>query len=309
MIQRVLALAALCAAALAAACAQEKPGASAPAGHAAASGASLLRPKDPTSDRVAGTPADVEAVRRGFRIFNRTQIEAAAYGVNELACANCHLDGGQKVGAFPLAGCARTFPQKAADGRRITLEDRIARCFTHSLNGRAPEAGSVEVAALAAYIRWLDSEAPPGEPPAWLQSTALPPERRVPIAELNAERGRQKYDRYCSSCHGLDGQGYRDRRPNLPYDYFPPVWGPRSYNDAAGLARVYTLAGFIRFAMPWDDPGEVPGVAAQEIAAFVNGQPRPHFAEPDAWDGTSPVDAVYDTRQYPKNPFSIPLAQ
>ena len=89
----------------------------------------------------------------------------------------------------------------------------------------------------------------------------------------------------------------------------PPVWGPRSYDDAAGFARVYTLAGFVRHAMPWDKPGEVTDRDAQEIAAFIDGQPRPAFPDKAAWDGALPFDAVYDTKQYPKNPFFVPLAQ
>jgi cytochrome c len=85
------------------------------------------------------------------------------------------------------------------------------------------------------------------------------------------------------------------------------VWGPRSYDDASGLARVYTLAGFVRHAMPWDKPGEITDHDAQEIAAFVDGQPRPASGDIGAWDGTVPVDAVYDRKQYPKNPFYLPL--
>jgi mono/diheme cytochrome c family protein len=126
---------------------------------------------------------------------------------------------------------------------------------------------------------------------------------------LNAERGRQKYDQYCSGCHGLDGQGYREKRTPLPYDYVPPVWGPRSYDDAAGFARPYTLAGFVRHAMPWDQPGSITDLDAQEIAAFVDGQPRPDFPDKSAWDGALPFDAVYDIKQYPKNPFFVPLDQ
>ena len=76
------------------------------------------------------------------------------------------------------------------------------------------------------------------------------------------------------------------------------------------MARVYTLAGFARHAMPWDDPGaEIDDRAAQEIAAFVNGQPRPTFPDKKDWDGSIPEDAVYDTTQYPKNPFFVPLNQ
>ena len=97
--------------------------------------------------------------------------------------------------------------------------------------------------------------------------------------------------------------------PPLPYDYVPPVWGPKSYDDAAGFARVYTLAGFVRHAMPGNQPGAITDLEAQEIAAFVDGQPRPVFPDKAAWDGSLPSDAVYDTKQYPKNPFFVALNQ
>ena len=122
----------------------------------------------------------------------------------------------------------------------------------------------------------------------------------VPIGELNAERGRARYGDLCSGCHGLDGQGYRERREPLPYDYVPPVWGPRSYNDVAGLARVYTLAGFLRHAMPRDEPGTLDPRDAQEIAAFVNGQPRPSWPDKKAWDGTSPAGRRLRHRAVPE---------
>jgi thiosulfate dehydrogenase len=216
----------------------------------------------------------------GERIFLRTQDRAPALGSNALACANCHLEGGKMAGVLALTGAAASYPRKDAGGREVTLEDRIARCFTHSLAGRAPEPGSETVQALSAYIESI----------------------------ANAERGRARYGDLCSGCHGLDGQGYRERREPLPYDYVPPVWGPRSYDDVAGLARVYTLAGFLRHGMPRDEPGTLDPRDAQEIAAFVDGQPRPSWPDKKAWDGTSPPDAVYDTARYPSNPFFVPLA-
>jgi thiosulfate dehydrogenase len=252
--------------------------------------------------------ASTAAARRdaavGERIFMRTQTLAAALGANALACTNCHLEGGTMAGALALTGVARAYPRKDANGRQITLEDRIVRCFTHSLAGRAPEKSSEAVAALAAY---LASIAKPGES-GRSDRSLIPAASLIPIGELNAERGRARFGDLCSGCHGLDGQGYRERREPLPYDYVPPVWGLRSYDDVAGLARLYTLAGFLRHAMPRDEPGTIDDRDAQEIAAFVDGQPRPAYADKKAWDGVSPTDAVYDTERYPVNPFRVPLA-
>jgi len=44
------------------------------------------------------------------------------------------------------------------------------------------------------------------------------------------------------------------------------------FSDAA---RVYTLAGIIRYAMPSLDPGSLTDEEALDVAAFVNGKPRP----------------------------------
>ena len=46
---------------------------------------------------------------------------------------------------------------------------------------------------------------------------------------------------------------------------------------ARGAARVYTLAGIIRYAMPYLDPGSLTDEEALDVAAFVNGKPRPSY--------------------------------
>ncbi|HTO88463.1 MAG TPA: c-type cytochrome [Thermoanaerobaculia bacterium] len=273
------------------ACSREK--ASAPAGGKEAAAPSI-------------SPAARAAVQLGSEIFLRTQAFSQPLGGNALACTNCHLDGGKQVGGLALVGSSRRYPWKGPDGRSFTLEDRIVRCLTQSLNAQAPAPGRKEIAALAAYIAWLGEGLPPGQPPAWLTAKTIAAQNIVPIGQLDAVRGRQKYVQYCSGCHGRDGQGYSEKRPPLPYESVPPLWGPRSYNDVSGLARVYTLAGFARHAMPLDKPGDITDQDVQEIAAYVDGQPRPASANKDAWDGSSPEDAVYDTRRYPKNPFRAP---
>ncbi len=244
----------------------------------------------------------------GARIFNRTQDYTRDLGGNALACTNCHIDGGRTDGRLSLRGVAGSYPV-GANGRSTGLEDRIVRCFTHSLAARAPAPQSPVVAALAAYVASLANTLAPDGRVRAAPSIAIAAKNLVPISELSADRGRLQYDGLCAGCHGLNGQGYRERRTPLPYDYVPPVWGPRSYDTAAGMARVYTLAAFARHAMPWDEPGTISDRDAQEIAAFVDGQPRPVFPDPSAWDGTHPTDAVYDTTLYPKNPFFVPLDQ
>ena len=98
----------------------------------------------------------------------------------------------------------------------------------------------------------------------------------------------------CSSCPGTDGQGVAvgDKKPG-------PLWGPDSWNDGAGAARVYTLAGIIRYSMPYLDPGSLSDEEAQHLAAFINSKPRPSypFKQLDYRTETLPVDSVYYTKR------------
>jgi thiosulfate dehydrogenase len=113
------------------------------------------------------------------------------------------------------------------------------------------------------------------------------------VDKLDAKRGEELYLDRCTNCHGVDGQGVTvgDKRPG-------PLWGPDSWNDGAGAARVYTLAGIIRHMMPYLDPGSLTDEDAQHVAAFINSQPRPAhpFKDRDYLTEALPVDSVY----YPK---------
>jgi cytochrome c len=56
---------------------------------------------------------------------------------------------------------------------------------------------------------------------------------------------------------------------------FPPVWGPRSYNWGAGMARINNAAGFIKANMPLSEGGKLTIQQAWDVAAYVDGKPRP----------------------------------
>ena len=56
-----------------------------------------------------------------------------------------------------------------------------------------------------------------------------------------------------------------------------PLWGDGSWNDGAGAARVYTLAGIIRYSMPYLNPGSLTDEEAQQVAAFITSKPRPRY--------------------------------
>ncbi len=241
-----------------------------------------------------------------------TPREASRLTPSGMSCGNCHLNGGQRELALPLVGSAGMFPEyNRRAGRDFTLEDRIVGCFMRSENstegaplgeangelpeGRvAPTPESAEILALAAYIRWLSRDFGPGENPPWRKQNRIPPESLLPLDQLDPEHGERLFSEHCAQCHGEDGQGVQ-----IGDKIAGPLWGPHSWNDGAGAARVYTLAGIIRYMMPYLDPGVLTDAEAQHIAAFITSQPRPEYPYKDEDYQTEPrpIDAVYYTRE------------
>ena len=156
-----------------------------------------------------------------------------------------------------------------------------------------PRPESDEVVALAAYISWISKDFPRGTKLPWRGQNEIAPEHRIPVNKLDPSRGKQLYKKNCTQCHGDDGQGVAigDKKAG-------PLWGPKSWNDGAGAARVYTLAGIIRYAMPYLNPGSLTDEEAQQIAAFICSKPRPAYPykDQDYLVNPLPADAVY----YPK---------
>jgi thiosulfate dehydrogenase len=91
----------------------------------------------------------------------------------------------------------------------------------------------------------------------------------------DAGRGAQLYAQRCASCHGQDGAGLK--AANGSY-VMPPLWGPQSFNDGAGMARASVAAAFVRTKMPLGRGGSLDEQDAWDLAAFMTGAPRPAFA-------------------------------
>jgi len=266
-------------------------------------------PDNPLNDSTLGNSPLSEQVRWGYRIFVNTPKEAGRFTRGRMSCNNCHLNAGQRERALPVVGVAGVFPEyNARAGRLISLADRIVDCFMRSENGTGtiedgndpsavgdsqdmlPSPASKEVLAVAAYLTWLSKGYPIGKNPAWRGRNAIPADRLIPVGKLDAHKGEGRYTEKCTSCHGADGQGVQigDKKAG-------PLWGPDSWNDGAGAARLYTLAGIIRYAMPYLDPGSLTDEDAQQIAAFITSKPRSRypFKERDYASAPVPVDAVY----------------
>jgi thiosulfate dehydrogenase len=222
---------------------------------------------------------------------------AKRFAGNNLACTNCHLAGGTKKFGLPLFGIYDDFPAYSArTGGPISIEDRINACMTRSMNGRAMPNDAPEMRALVAYVEFLSTGVPPGQ--------QLPGLGAGKMKELtrpaDPERGRAVYVSSCAACHNTDGTGIlRDRgAPQLGY-MMPPLWGPGSYNDGAGMARLINFANFVHFNMPHGADYLNPQLTieqAWDVAAYVLSQPRPQRAGlakdfPDLLN--KPVDAPY----------------
>ena len=92
-------------------------------------------PQDPTKDPALTDPKLGDQIKWGYRIFIDTPHEAPQLTGGGVACANCHLNAGQRERALPLVGITGMFPEynnRAA--RLISLQDRVVDCFLRSEN-------------------------------------------------------------------------------------------------------------------------------------------------------------------------------
>ena len=227
-----------------------------------------------------------EAIRHGQQIVNDTQVTVKDYVGNGLRCTDCHLQGGRTAYAAPLVGLTGLFPEyRSRRGSVESLEDRINDCFLRSMNGKPLPDSSPEMLSVLAYIAWLSQGVPIGtevEGRGFREIHSSGPG--------NPASGKATFSAKCAGCHGADGQGVQAS----PGKYlFPPLWGPQSFNDGAGMARLSVAAAFIQTKMPLGNAGTLTDQEAYDVAAYLTMQPRPAFPEKaNDWPkGGRPVDA------------------
>jgi len=270
-------------------------------------------PENPLTDASLDDSRLSKDIRWGYKLFTNTPAEAKRFTPSKMSCANCHLNAGQRERSLPLVAVASMFPEyNRRSGRLYSLNDRIVDCFWRSENAtgavessesgasaeekaaeQLPSPVSKEVLAIAAYITWLAKGSTVGHNPAWRGQNTIAASALIPVGKLDRGKGEAVFLEHCTSCHGTDGQGVAvgDKKPG-------PLWGPDSWNDGAGASRVYTLAGIVRYAMPYLNPGSLTDEEAQDVAAFITSKPRPAFPykQTDYLSDKLPGDAVY----YPK---------
>jgi thiosulfate dehydrogenase len=163
-----------------------------------------------------------------------------------------------------MTGIAPLFPEFSKRVKRmISLKDRIDECFVRSENGRPLPENGEEMAALVAYIESLSSPR---------DGSAEPPGRgliKVPALSGSPQRGAAIFAAECASCHGPEGNG-----AGLT---FPPLWGPESFNDGAGMSHVENMAAFVVRNMPPARTSSLTPQQAFDVASYIHSKPRPKY--------------------------------
>jgi thiosulfate dehydrogenase len=223
------------------------------------------------------------SIRRGRDILMFTRDSLPDHVGNRLVCTNCHRQAGTLASSGPWVGSYASFPQyNARAGRVIRMEDRINECMRRSLSGRPLADTSRAMTDIVSYMAFLSNGLPHGPRAQWLgYRRRAPPPRR-------ATRGDTLFAVNCARCHGAHGEGT---------PLAPPSWGPQSFAIGAGMARIGTIAAFVRWNMPFDRPASLDDQQAYDVAAFILSHPRPDTPgkERDWPNGDPPEDAAYPT--------------
>jgi thiosulfate dehydrogenase len=246
-----------------------------------------------------------DTVLYGRRVFVETSSligpdvadPAMRFSGNNLSCQSCHLVGGTQAFALPMIGVFAAFPTYMARENGVrTIEDRIDGCMERSMNGRALPAGGREMKAMVSYLQFLSSGLPIGGQTSGRGTPTLQFLDRA----ADVTRGRIVYAATCQVCHQADGQGLRKDPKNTAAGYvYPPLWGPGSFNDGAGMHRLISSASYIHANMPFGARFDAPVLSVEDawdVAAFINSQPRPARArlDLDYPDRTrKPIDAPF----------------
>ena len=216
---------------------------------------------------------------------------------NGMNCQNCHLEAGTKPWGLNYGSVYSTYPKfRARSGTIESIYKRVNDCFERSLNGKALDTNSKEMHAIYAYIKWLGEKVPKGKK---VNGTGI--QTLTYLAQAaNPATGKQLYLQNCTQCHGANGQGQIDSS-GVMYLY-PPLWGPHSYNNGAGLYQLSKLAGFIKNNMPNGVNSHTAMISSEQawqLAAYINTQDRPNKDKSKDWPDitTKPID-------YPFGPYA-----
>jgi thiosulfate dehydrogenase len=224
-----------------------------------------------------------QSIRRGHALLVATRDSLPTHVGNGLRCTSCHLDEGHRLNAIPFTGVYVRFPQyrsRTASVQRI--EDRINDCFERSLNGTRLDYDDPAMRDIVSYFAFVSKGIAVGD--------SFPGQGIHLGTALTGDTvaGGAYYLKSCARCHAPDGNGTA---------IAPPLWGARSFNIGAGMARLRTLTGFIHSNMPFDSAGTTSESDAANVAAYITSRARPDFVgkEKDWPKGDAPADVPYLT--------------
>lgn len=229
-----------------------------------------------------------ESIHRGKTYLEKTYEQLPKYVGAKINCTSCHLDSGTRAFAGPWVGIVTRFPQyRSRSAKMDTLVDRVNDCFERSLNGKRLPEGSREMTDILSYMTWLSTGYSIGQS---IEGSGMP--KLALKREPDLAKGKIVYQVKCLSCHQSNGQGlYTEQGQAI----FPALWGPKSFNIGAGMARLHTAAGFVKHNMPQGQEGSLTDDEAWDVAAYFSQQERPDFKKKkmDWSKGEKPEDARY----------------
>jgi thiosulfate dehydrogenase len=239
---------------------------------------------------------NAEQIFYGKRLLNETKRLLPDHVGAEMNCNSCHISQGKVPLGDPYINSYNTYPRvMPRSGTEVDLEARINGCFQRSMNGTPLDRESPEMLAMIAYMKWLGQNTPK------TQKVAINNAGKVDTSLVaDTTRGEKIYYAQCAACHGDNGEGLKDSRGDI---VFPPLWGDKSFNIGAGMARTYKAAAFIKYNMPmgiqtkglWGHGNVLSDQDAVDVAEFFAHKPRPDFpGKVHDWpSGKKPKDARY----------------
>lgn len=243
---------------------------------------------EPWVRRTVPDGPEYDRVRHGLELATDTHRLLPDNVGDALNCTNCHLEDAQRPKAGPWVGVTDRYPKyRKRSGKVDDLQDRVNGCFERSMNGTRLERDSEPMLALVAYMTFLSEGIEDGKA---LADIGMP--RIQPPEEPDPTRGEAVFTAKCVACHQATGAGMMG-----PDDQtlFPPLWGERSYNVGAGMARLDTAAAFVKWNMPQGQGGTLTDQEAYDVASYFIFKDRPDFAgKAGDWPkGDKPRDARY----------------
>jgi len=241
----------------------------------------IKQPKEGQYVHVPPTMEDLEksslhpelkrVIRRGYDLFMNTQQLRGKNVFNSMNCRSCHMGEGRQPFAGPVWPAAVVLPDYRGKNDHVNnIEERIAGCFSFSMNGTPPAYGSDDMIALTAYHQWLATGVPIYTDGKSIYGRGFP-RLAEPKKKADFQRGKQVFEENCAICHSEDGSGLVQNGKEI----FPAVWGDRSYNWGAGISRHFTLASFIKHNMPLGQPNSLSDQQAWDVAYYINTHERP----------------------------------